>query len=444
MKKILTTAVLLSLCPFAIAQHIDSVSKNQDLTKNSTQSLSAIDAISYSLEQEEKRLKNNAARHISNIPEPIVDNALPKKQLVQQEKFYTSEKIIQKSKSAPYTEIVQETIKKTSQETRKTETLKTQKEISSSSTVNSNATPANITPANVIAQNAKSPSIKKVGVTKKKKNSYVANKKTTKKRTKSTVTSIAKTERTTTQKTEEISFTKIAIPLQTSFKDIILSAQYDKQLGIFSYSFARKDGYPVQLSDFKNNHPSIDYYVVKSNLSSITQYNKQDFTHVNYSHQFNVSGKCEAIYVKYYMAGDEQAVTQAFLLDSVGNLTSSFDNACSTPQADKRETVFYSQDGHIVSLDASSPKFTIKKPIKLKAIINHEGQEIMPEDLSLYAVSSDFTHFYNMDKTATKAAYYGADFTHSINYPSTYFFYMSFSDKRNNYQYIYKHSVYLD
>jgi hypothetical protein len=219
------------------------------------------------------------------------------------------------------------------------------------------------------------------------------------------------------------------------------SSQVDIQIThpekkIFEVSFVNKTtGEAVSHDQFVQLIDGSDFsaHSLDSRLTYIKSFNvDSDDKTTNFRFEDKKAGSCTGFYFTYHLKGDADITTRHIFVGSNNEVMEKSDGSCKLVQKHPRDFFGYNDDNYVTTLNWNDPSNTSDKPVRFQVMVTKDSQELFPQNLSAYAVSTDFSDFnYTLGKMDKRGPYFGSAFSMSLP-ANSYFMNISYEYDNGN------------
>lgn len=219
------------------------------------------------------------------------------------------------------------------------------------------------------------------------------------------------------------------------------SSQVDVQIThpekkIFEVSFVNKTtGEAVPHDQFAQLIDGSDFsaHSLDSRLTYIKSFNADsDDKTTNFRFEDKKAGSCTGFYFTYHLKGDANITTRHIFVGSNNEVMEKSDGSCKLVQKHPRDVFGYNNDNYVTTLNWNDPSNTSDKPVRFQVMVTKDSQELFPQNLSAYAVSTDFSDFnYTLGKMDKRGPYFGSAFSMSLP-ANSYFMNISYEYDNGN------------
>jgi hypothetical protein len=205
---------------------------------------------------------------------------------------------------------------------------------------------------------------------------------------------------------------------------------------IFAVSFVNKTtGEAVPHDQFVQLIDGSDFsaHSLDSRLTYIKAFNadSDDKTTV-FRFEDKKAGDCTGFYFTYHLKGDTDITTRHIFVGSNGEILNKSDGSCKLVQKHPRDVFGYNDDNYVTTLNWNDSFNSSDKPVRFQVMVTKDSQELFPQNLSAYAVSTDFSDFnYTLGKMDKRGPYFGSAFNMSLP-ANSYFMNISYEYDNGN------------
>lgn len=205
---------------------------------------------------------------------------------------------------------------------------------------------------------------------------------------------------------------------------------------VFAVSFVNKTtGEAVPHDQFVQLIDGSDFsaHSLDSRLTYIKAFNadSDDKTTV-FRFEDKKAGDCTGFYFTYHLKGDADITTRHIFVGSSGEIMNKSDGSCKLVQKHPRDVFGYNDDNYVTTLNWNDSFNSSDKPVRFQVMVTKDSQELFPQNLSAYAVSTDFSDFnYTLGKMDKRGPYFGSAFNMSLP-ANSYFMNISYEYDNGN------------